>query len=132
MLNSYSKDAVRARLKALFDAVYEEAAQNPEFFSRLEEILLSPEIKASIRKKASSTATRPSLNVVEILHEKGESGLRAELENCTTNDLVRLCAQESIRKQKDAKNLERGTLIELLLQAASNRLKQGDSFIKRG
>lgn len=130
MPSNTEKEAIHSRLKALLDAVYEEALRSPEFFDRIERILLSPEARLSVHKP-TSTPSRQSINIVEILHQSGEAGLRSTLDGHTNEDLTRLCVQEGIKKMKDAKSLERDALIEVLMQTASSRLKQGESFTKK-
>ena len=131
MPSNTEKEAIHSRLKALLDAVYDEALRSPEFFDRIERILLSPEARLAVQKPAS-TSGRQSINIVELLHRNGEPALLQNLEQCTNEDLARLCVQEGVKKAKEAKSLERDELIELLLQTANNRLKQGESFTKKG
>lgn len=130
MPSNEEKEAIKLRLKALFDTIYEEAINNPAFFTRLQEILLSPEAKLSLLTKPSSTVSS-RLNLLEVLHQDGDIVLRNTLETYTNNDLAKLCSQEGIRKLKDAKSLDRSALIDLLVETAISRLKQGESFIKR-
>jgi len=131
MPTNSQKEAVYTRLRALCDAVYEEALRSPEFFARIEEVLLSPDAKVSVQQK-SPTPQRPSLNTVEILHRDGESGLLSALEQLTNDDLIRLCTADGIKKSKDAKALDRQQLIGLLTSTATSRLNQGESFTKKG
>jgi hypothetical protein len=130
MPSNTEKEAIHSRLKALLDAVYEEALRSPDFFDRIERILLSPEARLAVHKP-TSTPSRQSINIVEILHQDGEAGLRSVLSGHTNEDLTRLCVQEGIKKMKDAKSLDRDALIEVLMQTASSRLKQGESFTKK-
>lgn len=130
MQSNQEKEAIRLRLKALFEEVYEEALRNPDFFSRLETILLSPEARLSLQSKVSANTEQPSLNMLEVLHRDGEVELRRILDSYVNDDLISLCVQERIRKQKAAKSLERGALIDLLVETAASRLKQGNSFVK--
>jgi len=130
MSSNQEKEAIRQRLKALFDVVYEEALQNPSFFSRLEAILLSPEAKLSLQSKTSPLGRSP-LNMLDILHRDGDTALRDTLNNYTNDELARLCVRERIRKLKEAKSLDRSALIDLLVETAKSRLKQGESFVKR-
>lgn len=131
MPSNEEKEAVKSRLKALFDVVYEEAINNPVFFTRLQEILLSPEAKLSLQTKSSFTG-RQKINLLEVLHQDGEVMLRSTLESYTNDDLAKLSSQEGVRKLKDAKSLDRTALIQLLIETAISRLKQGESFVKRG
>lgn len=130
MPSKTEKEAIHSRLKALLDAVYEEALRSPEFFDRIERILLSPEARLAVHRP-TSTPSRKSINIVEILHNEGEAGLRSALSGHTNEDLTRLCVQEGIKKMKDAKTLDRDALIEVLMQTANSRLKQGESFTKK-
>ncbi len=130
MPSNTEKEAIHSRLKALLDAVYEEALRSPDFFNRIERILLSPEARLAVQKP-TSTPSRKSINIVEILHQDGEAGLQSALSGHTNEDLTRLCVQEGIKKMKDAKSLDRDALIDALMQTASSRLKQGESFTKK-
>lgn len=132
MPSNTEKEAIHSRLKALLDAVYEEALRSPEFFDRVERILLSPEARLAVHKPTSTPSRKSiNINIVEILHQDGEAGLRSALSGHTNEDLTRLCVQEGIKKMKDAKSLDRDALIEVLMQTASSRLKQGESFTKK-
>lgn len=131
MSSKQENEAIRQRLKALFDVIYAEAMQNPDFLAQLETILLSPEAKLSLQAK-NSEAKHPTINMLEILHSDGTEALRSILGNYTNADLAKLCVQEGIRKMKEAKSLDRNVLIELLLETATSRLKQGEAFVKRG
>lgn len=95
------------------------------------ENIFTPSSADNPSQKKESSPQKSVLNILEILHESGENGLKERLDSLTTNDLIKLCSQESVRKPKDAKSLERSELVELLVQVAINRIKQGNSFIKR-
>lgn len=134
MRNDDPKTAVRRQLKAFFDAVMDEALVNPEFMSRLEKLfvnvgtegMLSGDSRMPSNKKASSP------NLLEVLHARGEPALREELDAMTTDQLARTSVQEGVRKLKEAKALDRVGLINLLVETTRNRLRQGESFVRRG
>jgi len=127
------KIAVQSRLRAFFEAVYEEAQQNPQFLTKLEEILVSRDLRISpIKKCKNEGITQKAINIVDVLHTEGEDGLKIALTNFTNSDLIKLCTQEGIRKIRDSKNHERDELIVILIQTASDRLRQGESFTKKG
>lgn len=132
MPSNTEKEAIHSRLKALMDAVYDEALRSPAFFDRIERILLSPEARLSVQQKPGSAPGRASINLLELLHRDGEAALRRELEGRTNEDLARLCTHEGVKKLKDAKSLGRDALVDLLLQTTTSRLNQGDSFTKKG
>ena len=128
------KVAVRRQLKALLEIILDEAAQNPDFLSRLDSLLgsrvdLEPEVSEE-RTSANRRANGP--NLLEVLHARGESALREELDSMTTDQLAKASVQEGVRKPKEARALERGELVELLTATTKNRLRQGESFVRRG
>lgn len=130
MPTKQQKDAVLSRLRALFEAVSEEAIRSPDFFSKIEQILLSPEAVVSSQVKPVIGVKPPIINVLEILHREGESAARDSLDKLTNDDLAKLTVADGIKKLKEAKSMERESLIAFLLETASNRLKQGESFTK--
>lgn len=134
MRNDDQKAAVRRKLKALMDAVIDQAIENPEFMNKLESILVRPGEEFTDRSLDRTTASRKAAgpNLLEILHTNGEAAVQQALEEMTTDELVRTCVQEGIRKQKEAKALERSELIVLLVEMTSNRLRQGGSFVRSG
>lgn len=127
------KAAVRRRLKSLMDTVYEEASINPEFLSKLERVLLPSDsrLENAIEAKQPSKKKALGLNLLEILHREGDVALQSAIETRTNDELAQICVQEGIRKLKDAKMLARPVLIDLLLETAKNRLRQGEAFVKR-
>jgi hypothetical protein len=132
MSTSDAKMAVRTRLKALCDAVYDEAIKNPNFFEQLERILLSTEAKVVINNKSESAPKKIILNLLETLHSEGRDALLIALEAKTSDELIRICTKEGIRKTKEAKAMTRLELINLLVETTSARLRQGESFTKQG
>ena len=124
------RDAVLSRLKALVEAIDEEGARNPDFFSRIEKILLSPDAIVATHKKGGSNAKTPALNILDVLHRDGEPEARKSLESQTNDELAKLAAADGVKKLNEAKSMERDALIDLLIETATNRLKQGESFTK--
>ena len=130
MPSKKQKDAVLSRLRALFDAVADEATRSPSFFARIEEILLSPEAVLALQQKPPTSPRTPTLNLLEILHRDGPTAARDSLDKLTNDELARLAVADGTRKPKEAKSMERVALMDLLLQTAESRLKQGESFTK--
>lgn len=122
-------DAVFSRLRALTDLIEQEARESLGFFEGLQKILLSEEAVISADKPLARRKA-PILHVLSILHERGESALREELERLTNDQLARLATDEGIKRLKDAKATERKELQDALLEIAQNRLKQGESFTR--
>ena len=134
MRNDDPKTVVRKKLKLLFDAVAEHAAENPEFMARLEKILVLPtsDTYETANERTSPTRKPTGPNLLEVLHSGGETALHEVVSAMTTDELVRLCVQEGLRRQKEAKALERPALIALLHEMARSRLGQGGSFVRGG
>lgn len=124
------RDAVLNRLKALVEAIDEESAQNTDFFYRIEEILLSPDAIIATQKKGRSNVKTPTLNILEMLHLNGESEARKTLGTQTNIELAKLASAERAAKLNEAKSMEREALIDLLIEKAHTRLKQGETFTK--
>lgn len=122
-------DAVFSRLRALTDLIEQEARESLGFFEGLQKILLSEEAVLSADKPLTRRKA-PILAVLSILHERGESALREELERLTNDQLARLATDEGIKRLKDAKAAERIELQNALVEMAQNRLKQGESFTR--
>jgi hypothetical protein len=125
------KDAVLSRLRSLFEAVADEASRNPTFFARIESVLLSPEAVVATQQKPSSFARVPTLNVLEILHRDGVAAATEALGKLTNDELAKLTVADGTKKPKEAKSMDRAALIDLLIQTAGNRLRQGESFTKK-
>lgn len=134
MRNDDPKTTVRRQLKAFFDAVMDEALANPEFMSKLEKLLIHAGSEGTkLQDNATSSNKRAfDPNLLEVLHAHGEPALREALDTMTTDQLVRVSVREGVRKLKEAKALERVALINLLLETTRNRLRQGESFVRRG
>jgi hypothetical protein len=123
------KIAVKNRLKAFFDIIYEEAVKNPAFFSKIEAVLISEEINIS-KENSTEINKKPDYNLISILHADGEVALYKFLGSKTNDDLVKMCSKDKIAKPKEAKLLQREILIQLVIDTIKNRLKQGESFIR--
>ena len=130
MPSKKQKDAVLSRLHALFDAVADEAIRSPDFFARIEEILLSPEAVLALQEEPTTLSRTKSLNLLEILHRDGPTAARDSLDKLTNDELAKLAVADGTRRSRVAKSMERVALMELLLQTAQSRLKQGESFTK--
>lgn len=122
-------DAVFSRLRALADLIEEEASESLGFFEGLQQILMSEEAIASLSKPQVKRKA-PILAILTVLHEKGEQALHDELARLTNDQLARLAVDEGIKRFKEAKNTERSDLVEILVETAKNRLRQGESFTR--
>ncbi len=125
-------DAILTRLRALCDVIYEEAQKSPEFCERLSSILLSEEAALALRKPSGKLSREPIIHIVEVVHSSGEQGLRNALQQLTNDQLARLATDEGVKRLKEAKSIDREELISLLVETGSNRLKQGETFTKKG
>lgn len=130
MLSKQQKDAALGRLRALFQVISDEASRNADFLTAIEGVLLCPEGAPAAQQKASGVAKIPPVNIMEILHRDGIAAAKSALDQMTNDELVKLASADGIKKPKEAKNMERESLIILLLQTAENRLRQGESFTK--
>lgn len=135
MRNDDPKAVVRKKLKLLFEAISDHAAENPDFLASLERALLpshtdARDLPAAERTPSTKRATGP--NLLEVLHSGGEVALQETVNALTTEELVKLVVQEGVRKMKEAKLLERAELISLLQEMARSRLRQGESFVRGG
>ena len=132
MRNDDSKAMIKRKLKLFFEAISDQAAENPDFLAALERALgnagISQESAPAERTSVAKRANGP--NLLEILHSGGESALQESVDGLTTDELIKLVVQEGVRKMKDAKALERAELISLLQEMAHNRLRQGESFAR--
>jgi hypothetical protein len=129
------KALVKKKLKLLFEAIADHAAENPAFLASLERALASSpresqELPPVERAPAGKKATGP--NLLETLHTGGESALQEAVGALTTDELVRLVVQEGVRKMKEARSLDRAELVSLLQEMARNRLRQGEAFVRGG
>lgn len=132
MSNKKESEAILNRLRAFFNVICEEAQRNPEFLDRLSAVLLSETTALTIGKSLGKTSREPIIHIVEIVHSSGEQGLRDKLQQLTNDQLARLAADEGVKRLKEAKSIDREILISLLVETGSNRLKQGETFTKKG
>lgn len=132
MPSKKDNEAILTRLRALFNVIYEEAQRSPEFLESLSSILLSEQAKLALGKPSGKLSREPIIHIVEIVHASGEQGLRNELQLLTNDQLARLAAGEGVKRLKEAKSIRREELISLLVETGSNRLKQGETFTKKG
>ncbi|MDO9069492.1 MAG: hypothetical protein Q7W05_13690 [Deltaproteobacteria bacterium] len=132
MPNKKESEAILNRLRAFFNAICEEAQRSPEFLDRLSSVILSEKSALSSGKPARKSSREPIIHIVEIVHSSGELGLRDKLQLLTNDQLARLAADEGVKRLKEAKSIDRENLISLLVETGSNRLKQGETFTKKG
>ena len=119
-----------SRLRALLKVIDDECKRNPQFFSRIEDILLSPEAVVATQKKTAQITKPTAFNILEILHSAGEEEARKKLNEQTNSELAKLAAAEGIKKLNEAKAMGRDPLIDLLIERSHSRLKQGETFTK--
>ncbi len=127
--NSAQLKAIQTKLQNLVACVVAKAAQDPAFAHELEEVLLSD----SLKKKLASTSAKSKKHVlspVTVLHGKGESGLRAELETLTDDELRRVVREEGLFKGRELKSISRVDLLTEIISSAQRRLTQGEAFLK--
>lgn len=132
MPSKKENEVILTRLRALFNVIYEEAQKNPEFLGRLSSILLSEQATLALGKSSGKPPREPIIHIVKIIHSSGEQGLRNELQQLTNDQLARLAADEGIKRLREAQSIEREELVSVLIETASNRLKQGETFTKKG
>ena len=132
MPSKRENEAILTRLRALFKVISDEAQKSPEFLDRLSSILLSKQATLEVGKSSAKPSREPIIRIVEILHSSGEERLLNELQQLTNDQLARLAADEGVKKLKEAKRTDREGLISLLVETASNRLKQGATFTRKG
>lgn len=131
MSNDPTTTALSSRLRALCEIVSAEAARNPEFSRALEEVLLSAEVKVKIQAKKSKSS-KPNVNTVHILQQGGEEALAQALAPLTTDDIRKLITADRYARLKEVKDLDRESLISILVGGTHKRLHQGAVFIKSG
>jgi hypothetical protein len=120
---------LEVKLKNLVDCILDKAATDPEFSRQLEEILLSDSPSQVISTRKSKPA-RSSFRSVDYLDQHGEEKLGQELNSKTDTELRQILKEESNRKVKDLKNIERQQLIEEIITNADRVLKKGSSFLQ--
>jgi hypothetical protein len=129
MPNNLSIDA-KKRIRALFDAIIEEAEQNPQFAESVMDIFADTPCKASSRKKSEEKKFSLDFSPLEILHKEGEEALRSKLDALTNDDLIKACSGEGIVQRKNAQSMAREDLILNIVKSSHDRLRQGESFTK--
>lgn len=132
MPSKKENEEMLTKLKELFDAIYDQAQNNPKFSDVLCSILQSEKAEHTTRKSPKKPPREPIIHIVEILYSSGEQGLRDELQKLTNSQLARIAADEGVKRLKEAKNTDREILISILVETGSNRLKQGETFAKKG
>ena len=70
------------------------------------------------------------MNAVTVLHSKGESGLRDELNLLTDDELRQVVRTEGLFKGRDIKTIPRADLLIEIISSAKSRLTQGESFLR--
>ena len=127
--NSPNLKKLEFKLKNLMKCVLDKAATDSEFSRQLEEILISDSLRQAISTRKSKT-TKSGFNSVVYLDQHGQNKLQEELESKTNTELQQILKEESNRKVKDFKNVERKQLIDDIIANADRALKQGSSFLR--
>jgi hypothetical protein len=127
--NSTRLKAIQTKLQNLVACVVVKASADPAFAAELEEVLLSDSLKMKLTNPAGKSK-KHLINAVGVLHAKGESGLRAELEMFTDDELRRVARTEGLFKGRDLKTISRAELLADIVSSAQRRLTQGESFLK--
>jgi hypothetical protein len=121
--------ALQTKLQNLVVCVMAKAATDPAFARELEEVLLTDSLKRKIVSQ-STRSKRHHFSPVTILHAKGETGLRADLEMQTDDELRRVARAQGLFKGRDVKTIPRADLLAEIISSAQHRLTQGESFLK--
>lgn len=124
---------VRARLRALMNAIESEADRNPEFAAALAQALGIGESKEAPAARSSSRKTRRrdkgAFNPMDVLRDEGENGLRGRLASLDIEQLKDIVAENGMDQRKLAmkwKTADR--LIDLIVTTAQSRAVRGDVF----
>lgn len=121
--------AIQSRLRAMCEVILVEASRNPQFQAALEEVLLSSEVKVKIQSRKSKVS-KPVINTVQILQESGETVLKEALSRLATDDIRKIITGDRHARLKDVREMDRETLVSLLIDKTKKRLNQGSVFIK--
>jgi hypothetical protein len=127
--NSSNLKKIELKLKNLVRCVLDKAATDSDFSRQLEEILLSDSLSQVIATPKCKPA-RSDFKSVDYLDQHGESKLREELNCKTDTELRQILKEESNRKVKDLKNVERQQIIDDIVANTNRVLKQGSSFLQ--
>ncbi len=120
-------NVIKNKLHYLTDIVCAEAQKNPEFLQKLADLFsICTQESTKINKNTKNTKT-PGINVLEVLHNFGETAIREKLGLCTNDELLQIATKESIKR---GKSFGREELISKIIEIAQARLKQGESFTK--
>lgn len=118
------------KLQQFFNAILEEAENNPEFSRKLEAILYgesAPRI-SSLRPRASNRRDPAVLDPVDEL-SAGEEHLKARLRGLSEKELKDIIAEYRMDTSKRAmrwKSVDK--LIDFIVEAAKNTATKGDAF----
>jgi hypothetical protein len=127
--NSPNLKKLEVKLKNLVKCILDKAETDSEFSRQLEKILLSDSLSQTISTRKSKPA-RSNFKSVDYLDQHGESKLREELNSKTDTELQQILKEESNRKVRDLRNVERQQLINDIITNADRVLKQGSSFLQ--
>jgi hypothetical protein len=127
--NSIQLKAIHAKLQNLVACIVAKAWKDPAFATELEEVLLSDSLKKKLANPAGKSK-KHLINSVGVLHAKGDSGLRTELEMFTDDQLRHVARSEGLFKGRDLKTISRADLLADIISSAQRRLTQGESFLK--
>jgi len=124
------------RLAHVFRVILDEAAQNPAFASRLEEILATPKSARPTRSTTSAVAQqtrrgRRSPAVLDPINtfREGEDVLRDRLSKLNLEQLQDIIAEYSMNPDKLAMKWKSpNRLIERIVELARGRATKGDAF----
>lgn len=117
-------------LRRIFNAVIEEAENNPEFSAKIDQIL-SPQVHAKKQmpaKRPSNRRDMPVLNPVDCIND-GEDSLREKLQTLTDKQLKDIIAYHGMDQKKQAmKWKNRDRLIDLIIEEAQQIASRGNAF----
>ena len=126
--------ALIALLRGIVNLLAEESARNPEFVTRLEDLLSGlPERKASAKKPALIQAPEQPLDIHAEWNTRGETEFRLWLRDQTVPKLRTVIrAQDLDPRRRTAKWKEAEKLADVIADSLRARLLRGSAFIGRG
>ena len=128
----HSTQKLARALRSLLSLVEEEAARNPSFAARLEEVSSSLPT-ASRKKKSKDIPARPAKevpNVFEIQREKGEDEFRFWLRSLDLHLLKAIVKANGFDPGKNSQRWsEPDKFADLIAEQTTARLRRGSAFL---
>lgn len=103
---------------------------DPDFAQEIDSLFQILSAKSTSRSKKRRTRRRASVfDPVELYHQKGKKHLRQQLQQLEVDQLKDMIAEHGMDSSRRAMRWKkRDRLIELIVQTASCRARQGDAF----